>query len=148
MDRQGHVGLFWFVTLGAVSEIAFHSVPLEQAELYGDRLGDPMGHVDWWAQLGANQAGDPRIALLAYVACEMDYDVYPRGRIVYDRTSGRFVVYADRQLHRPAFVTAIAKAFQLQPGSYDVAADEHYSNAVLVPAPRAAQSHPPGRDRS
>ena len=43
-----------------------------------------------------------------------EYDEWPRGRIVHEVLSNRFVLYADRRIQQPETIVALTKAFHLQ----------------------------------
>ena len=66
-----------------------------------------------------------------------EYEDFPRGRIVYEIKTGRFIVYAHRLLqHEP-----VIARFGLAPGTFVVRSDAHYrSRRVLL--------KPPGRIRT
>ena len=54
--------------------------------------------------------------------------------LLFATATGRFVVYADRQLLAPARVAGVISAFALPPGGTIVGADPHYSRAGRLPA--------------
>ena len=80
--EQPNVGIFWFVG----ERLIFDVSPLSEAEPYGDRLTHRKSHIDYWMEqqrLGA-------------VPKEMEYEEAPRGRVVFNRKTERFMLYADR----------------------------------------------------
>jgi len=55
-----------------------------------------------------------------------EYENFPRGRIVHEIKTGRFIVYADRRLQQGPVITNIAERFGLASGTYVVRSDAHY----------------------
>ncbi|MEX2431589.1 MAG: hypothetical protein WD645_06700 [Dehalococcoidia bacterium] len=116
------VGIFW--KIGDVL-IVDHSA-LSEAEAYGDCLTHADGHYErWecWQSLGGSclrSLGYPETIMTS------EYDEWPRGRIVHEVPSKRFVLYADRRLQKPQIITAICKAFQLESQSVVIMSDAHY----------------------
>ncbi|MBR2266745.1 hypothetical protein [Sphingobium sp.] len=130
------VGIFWFVPDGeGRSRILFDGTPLKQADEYGDMLTYDGGHSDFWDGLATYGAASLRAAGWPTTPATDDYDTYPRGRIVYDRRQAAFIIYADRQLHDPAFRAAIEAAFDLQGQATRMATDLHYARSRAVGPP-------------
>ncbi|MDO4488151.1 MAG: hypothetical protein Q4B67_03590 [Eubacteriales bacterium] len=73
------VGLFFYVK----GRLLFHGCSLSEAEKYGNNLIYPGGHFDIWERN-------------YYKKYHVDYDYYPRGRVVYRIKDETFVVYGDR----------------------------------------------------
>jgi hypothetical protein len=87
------VGIFWLIeTIEGVSLIT-HKVTLDFAEEYGDYLTSPVNHHDAWE---AAKAGRPLLAPLdpstRRVIAATEYEEWPRGRVVFDRTRPGFIV--------------------------------------------------------
>jgi hypothetical protein len=57
------------------------------------------------------------------------------GRVLCDLTARRFVIRADRQLHRPAFVHLISDRFGIAAASAITVSDDHYRSTRRVPLP-------------
>ena len=57
-----------------------------------------------------------------------EYDQWPRGRIVYQTPTQRFVLYADRRLQQPTIIDALKTAFGLNDAKVKVIvrSDSHY----------------------
>jgi hypothetical protein len=51
---------------------------------------------------------------------------WPRGRIVYDTTAGRFILYTDRRLQKADVIAALKSAFGLIDTDVVVKSDSHY----------------------
>jgi hypothetical protein len=56
----------------------------------------------------------------------IEYDQWPRGRIVYETPARRFVLYADRRLQKPGIIDALKAAFGLNQAEVIVRSDDHY----------------------
>jgi hypothetical protein len=120
------VGIFWAVPeQGSAAILLEHRCSLKEAEPYGSMLTCPHGHYEIWEQwrksIGASGAGAaPLIAM-------SEYEEWPRGRIVYDTESNRFILYADAQiLRRPPLIAAIHERFGLPTDRTDAKWDSHY----------------------
>ena len=104
---------------------------LKRAEEYGDCLTSPDGHYETWESW---RRGRLTLALpaLAPVIAATEYETWPRGRIVFDRTADRFVIYADRQLLTPPALTHIRTHFRLPAAQTVARTDPHYRNARRI----------------
>jgi hypothetical protein len=59
----------------------------------------------------------------------MEYEEAPRGRVVFNRKTGRFMLYADRCiLDKKAVVNQVKKAMQLPGDRTDVGTDGHFGH--------------------
>jgi len=116
------VGIFWRV--GGVL-VVDHST-LAEAEPYGDCLTHPAGHYERWEQW--RKLGASRLAALGLPRriASTEYDEWPRGRIVYEKPTRRFVIYADRRLQAPDVIAAVKTAFGLDRLDAVVRSDLHY----------------------
>ena len=104
------VGLFFYVE----GRFAFSGCELSEAETYGDFLIFPESHFDVWNKHNYLQARN--------IKKKVDYDYYPRGRVVYRISDETFIIYYDKcvenDIHRLARVYKDWKVlFEL---------DEHY----------------------
>ena len=89
-----HLGIFWLVqTSNGEAKLLAAGCPLDEAEAYGDCLTYSPGHYKTWAQWRRDRTLDP--ALRALVRA-YEYEDWPRGRIVFDRSRDLFILYADR----------------------------------------------------
>jgi hypothetical protein len=97
--------------------------PLDQAEPYGDCLTYGPGHYETWAQWRRDRTVDPapRALVRSY-----EYEDWPRGRIVFDRSRDLFVLYADRKLMTREMITRIKIQFLLPTERIEVQSDLHY----------------------
>ena len=101
----GRVGLF-FVVKGRV---ILYACQLSRAERYGDFLIYPLSHDAIWE---AKHRAQYRV----------DFDYYPRGRIVYDQVSDRYTIYHDRCCRKDAEMIGSSYA----PVKVEYSLDEHY----------------------
>jgi hypothetical protein len=123
------VGIFWVIAnSGSYAILVDHRCALKDAELYGDMLTCPHGHLEIWDQWRRLPASWP--GLVASVVAASEYEEWPRGRIVCDTESQRFIVYADEQiLRRPELMSEIHERFGLPIGRTDAKRDNHYRGA-------------------
>jgi hypothetical protein len=121
-EAQQMVGIFWLVE----GRLIIDASPLSEAESYGDCLTHSKSHLDFWMEqqrLGA-------------VSPDIEYEELPRGRVVYNPTTERFTLYADRCiLKRKSVVKQIMKAMCLPSGHTDVTTDGpdgHYKCSLCL----------------
>jgi hypothetical protein len=57
-----------------------------------------------------------------------EYEAWPRGRIVFDRSRDQFILYADRKLLTHATIARIETKFQLPADRTEVQSDFHYQS--------------------
>jgi hypothetical protein len=80
--KEPHVGIFWLVGGKPIID----STPLGEAEPYGDHLIHARSHLEVWT-LFQQRSIAPR---------GMEYEEAPRGRVIYDIKTQRFLLLADR----------------------------------------------------
>jgi len=83
------------------------------------------GHYETWAHWRRDRTVDP--ALRAIVG-SYEYENWPRGRIVFDRSRDQFILYADRKLMAPAMIEGIATQFHLPEGRTEIQGNFHYQS--------------------
>jgi hypothetical protein len=69
----------------------------------------------------------PSITLRALVR-SYEYEDWPRGRIVFDRSRDLYILYADRKLLTLAMIARIATHFHLLVERAEVQSDVHYQS--------------------
>jgi hypothetical protein len=127
-----NLGIFWVIP-HPQSGIAIISsqTPLDEAEEYGDCLTSPVAHIDAWE---ATKRGKLMLASLdasiRAVIAAAEYEDWPRGRIVFDRSINNFIAYADRQAM--PYAAQIRACFTL-PNTTIFRTDLHYCNARCIP---------------
>jgi hypothetical protein len=105
-----HVGIFWLVQIANSEVMLLAACPLDQAEPYGDCLTFGPGHYELWAQWRRDRTVEPT---LRAIVRSYEYEDWPRGRIVFDRSRDLFIIYADRKLMTPATIARIGTQFHL-----------------------------------
>ena len=122
------VGIFWFVPddLGKHFLLA-DLTPLKLAETYGDCFTHSVGHSEFWESLSRKgPAGLAKIGLPSAPAWH-DYIDFPRGRVVYDKRSSKFIIYADQRIWRKELLSLIIARFSIPSDAVSIIADSHYA---------------------
>ncbi len=125
--EESCVGIVWGVCdAGGPLLLVTDRTSLAEAERYGNFLTHPGGHYDvWerWRRLGLT--GLARRSLPAAIVWH-EYEHFPRGRVVFDTTTDRFTLYADRKLQAPATLPRVLHVFGLDSTRCAVRSDPHY----------------------
>jgi hypothetical protein len=104
------VGIFWLIE----NRLVLDTTLLSEAEPYGDCLTHGNSHINFWTE----QQG------LGTVSHDIEYEEYPRGRVVYHKKAQRFALYADRCiLKQKPVVKRIMEAMCLPANKTDVTTD-------------------------
>ena len=116
------VGIFWLFD----GEPIIDSTPLTKAEPYGTAFTHPTSHSDHWE----------RLQHMGTVPTEVEYEVPPRGRVVFHGQEERFHFLADKCiLSQRKVVRKIMDAMHLPPGKTSEDRDDHYwCSSCLYPA--------------
>ncbi len=104
MNDMIKAGPFFFVR----KKLIFHALPLTECRTQADKLDDPYGHDKLWSD--NFKSGD--------------YIDHPRGRVVWDRTNNRAIIYIDRCIDKPEVIDKIKEAFGIT--EYVTGYDDHY----------------------
>jgi hypothetical protein len=136
LPEIGKVGPFWVVESDGQVGIIALTVPLKQAEPYGDMLTVGTGHLDYWSRLARRGTRALREAGIPTAPIWSEYEEWPRGRVMYDRTAWPFIIRADRRLHRPAFIRLIVDRFGIAADNATILPDDHYWSVRRLPQPR------------
>ena len=120
-----HVGIFWQVWNRTYLHLITDSVPVDEAEAYGD-FQTHGAHAEYWEKLTAMTRKAFRQECLPGVILITEYDQWPRGRVVFNRETGRFTLYADPKLQATGTIETIAAHFALPASRFDVQSDAHY----------------------
>lgn len=120
------VGIFWLVAEGQRDMLVTDSVPLTEAEPYGDCLTHPRGHYEMWDRWRLAGPSWLKSNGLPTAICRTEYEEHPRGRIVYERPAELFIIYADRRLQIERTVRLIVEAFRLAGERFEIRSDDHY----------------------
>ena len=97
--------LFFFVK----GELLFHNCTLETAEAYGDFLNYPLSHFDVWDEFYGGKYN-------------VDFDYYPRGRVVYRKNDDTYLIYYDRCME--SVIGHVAEKYEGK--KIELNYDEHY----------------------
>lgn len=116
------VGIFWWVG----DRLLASGCTLGDAEPADDWLDYPGGHAEHWDRWQAAGAAWLRRNAFPVAIMSSEYDEHPRGRIVFDRHHGKFLLYADRRLQTPDTLLEIKTVFGLACENVEVLSDEHY----------------------
>jgi hypothetical protein len=107
------VGIFWLLPSG---KIILDGTPLSEAANYGDFKTHEGSHIGVWNTYRRNSMVPP----------DVEYDEYPRGRVVYSVKTRQFWLYADACiLKNPSVVNWIMNEFHL-PSNTKKEKDAHY----------------------
>lgn len=98
------LGPFFYIDNKLIS----NTCPIDQAHKQFDKLDNSYGHEKLYDD--HFHTGD--------------YIDYPRGRVIWDLTNNRAIIYIDPCINKPEILAAIVKAFDLT--EYVVEGDEHY----------------------
>ena len=108
---EGKVGAFYF--LG--DHILSNAADVRDAEEYGGFV-NYSSHWDLWSAF-----------LRKYPDYKyLDYDYFPRGRIVFDKNIHKYILYIDPKLNSRKYLDKIEDEFGLTRSSYVFGEDEHY----------------------
>lgn len=109
----GHVGAFYFIG----NKIITNDIPVEKGNEYGDYI-NYSSHWDLW-----------RAFVAEYAEYDfLDYDYFPRGRVIYDKANEKFILYVDAKLNSEKYIRKIEKQYLLDAGYYVQGVDEHYQS--------------------
>lgn len=101
----GHVGIFFFVE----NEFLLHHCALGIAQPYGDFLNYPLSHDTVWEKFYRRKFG-------------VDFDYYPRGRILFNKAAQIYLIYFDGCIERE--IEKLSEG--LGSARFHIARDEHY----------------------
>ena len=89
-------------------KLIYHAMPAEECRKQFDKLDNSYGHEKLW---------DEKVGAGEYIDC-------PRGRVVWDCTNNRAIVYIDRCINKPNVIEKIKDAFGLT--DFVTESDGHY----------------------
>jgi hypothetical protein len=116
--EEPQVGIFWVVR----GNLLIDSTRLGQAEAYGEQLTHPRGHAEIWEQF--QQKG--------LVFPEVKYEEHPRGRVMYNTKTKRFLLLADRCILRDEKVVRKVLTELRLPRGTETGTDEHYRCSICL----------------
>lgn len=110
---------------------------LDEAEEYGDCLTYGEGHYETWnAWRDGTLPLTSEVRDLRPIIAQAEYEEWPRGRVIYERSGDRFVVYADRQAFQHRGM--LEKHLEMAPGQALLRTDPHYQSTRRLLAERGA----------
>ena len=118
------VGILWCFRLAGSPTLLWDSVQTDYAERYGD-FQTYGAHAEYWDKLAAMPPHWLKSRGL-WMIRSTEYDEWPRGRVVFNRETDRFTLYADSKLQTPTIIWEIRRWFHLPADRLDVRRDEHY----------------------
>ena len=98
------LGPFFYVNDTIIS----NCLPIKNCQCRLDKMDNPYGHDQLWDD--NFQSGE--------------YIDYPRGRVVWDLSNNRAIVYIDKCINKPDVINKIVKVFDLS--KYVIDFDDHY----------------------
>jgi hypothetical protein len=116
IDETGdpRVGIFWMLADGS---LLVDSSPLSAAESYADCLTHSRSHIDVWAELQSS----------GRAPTDVEYEEYPRGRVIFETRQDRWVIMADRCiLRRKDLIRKISASMNLGGMRIETSPDLHY----------------------
>lgn len=117
--NESKVGAFFIVN----GSILSNEVNVRDGEEYGDYV-NYSSHWDLWK---AAQKYYPELK-------HIEYDTFPRGRVVFNKKTRKYIIYLDPKLNNEIDIDLIIDRFDLSSGAYIIDdKDEHYQSS----------SHPP-----
>ena len=128
------VGLFRTVESHSRAALTACPGPLAEAITSGEMLTIEIGQSDHWAAPARRGGRNLRSACVPSAPLWSEYEEWPRGRVLFDRTSGRFVIRADPPLHRPDRVARIARYFGFGAASVTLLPDDHHRSTRRLPS--------------
>jgi len=105
MNIQRSVGIFFCVN----GKTLLHTCSLDDASHYGDFLNYPLSHDAVWSKYYQGTYG-------------VDFDYWPRGRIIYNIAEEKFILYYDACAEKEA----VELKKQYGDAHIDIEKDEHY----------------------
>jgi hypothetical protein len=112
LKPEARVGIFWVVSGNPLID----STTLNEAEAYGDYLTHSRGHAEVWEAF-QRAGGVPR---------EVEYEEFPRGRVMYNRKTKRFTLLADKCILRDKNVVRRIVSELRLPRNTETGTDLHY----------------------
>ena len=109
---EPEVGIFWLYRGRPIVD----GTPLSESERYGAMINYTGDHARFWETLQRNRL----------VPRDVEYDEVPRGRVLYNTSTRKFTMLADRCiLGNKAAVRRMRELFHLPP-STETGTDPHY----------------------
>jgi hypothetical protein len=112
LTQTPEVGIIYVVG----TKLWIDATPLAEAGRFSDFAIHERDHYQYWAQLVST--GD---------VPDVEYEEHPRGRVAYNRKTGKYTLLADRCiLGRKSLVSQILSRLHLPPKDTETGTDSHY----------------------
>lgn len=122
-EKEPQVGIIYYIK----DELFIEGTPVSMGEPYGQFINHPTGHDRYWdmiVQLLARHRGMVELK-------DLEYDHYPRGRVVYDTKKKVFTIYLDKMLiEKEEIVAGIKEKLNLTGQKVRLATDPHYRHRM------------------
>lgn len=126
------IGICWRIRRSSGGIYLSHVVSLNEADEYGDFLTHPSGHYEIWESWKTAGIAKIRSMGLPSEIVSTEYEEHPRGRVVFNRTTDQFTIYADQRLQSKGAILEIVKMFGIEEREYVVQSDSHYVKTPFV----------------
>lgn len=100
-----YLGPFFYIN----NRLITNKCTLNEARLQADKLDNSYGHDMLYDDYFKNG----------------DYIFFPRGRVIWDKSNDRAIIYIDSSIHKSYIINAIVKEFELD--KFVIEYDEHYN---------------------
>ena len=109
---EPQVGIFYLVK----GKLLIDSTPLSKAVWHGDHLIHDRNHDEYWRQL-----------VKTGTVTDDEYEEHPRGRVAYNKKTGKFTLLADKCiLGKESLIAKIFSRMSLPLGDTESGTDSHY----------------------
>jgi len=113
IEGAPQVGIIYVIK----SNVYIEGLPLRQAEEMGDFIGHPGTHYAFWGKLQKTYPG----------LSTFDYVMFPRGRVLYNKKTRKFILYLDKDIIKnKKVVSKIMSDMSLPYENTKIEVDEHY----------------------
>lgn len=111
------IGIFWVFNGSVFGD----KTPIDKcSQSVTDLIDSDVTHVDSWERHGHFRTINPQLAYF-------EYQEVPRGRVLFQLRTQRFLVYLDKKLMNKVTKKAIADYFGFLPSQADWKSDAHYT---------------------
>ncbi|MCH5184562.1 MAG: hypothetical protein J1F64_00410 [Oscillospiraceae bacterium] len=120
--RESKVGAFYVIK----GEVWSDATPVRDgvAGSTARFVDGKLGHWDLWYGV---------VAPLLNFSDEYEYDDFPRGRVIFDKSKGKYKIIADQKiLNDPSILKKVISEFNLKANSYFTETDEHYQSLFSI----------------
>lgn len=116
-DEMAKIGIFW-----VYKEVVFGRTRCTEEGQEGVKglVDSPDDHVTVWEGVQGYRSHFPELH-------GREYQDVPRGRVLYQQSTSRSLVYLDKTLNSPAIRQLIAQYFEFEAGQASWRADLHYT---------------------